>query len=48
MKGVAPPEITVRQIFVAAAPFIVLELIVLALIVAVPPLATWLPALMRS
>jgi tripartite ATP-independent transporter DctM subunit len=47
MKGVAPPEITLRQIFVAAAPFIVLELIVLALIVLVPGLATWLPAMIR-
>jgi tripartite ATP-independent transporter DctM subunit len=47
MKGVAPPEITLRQIFLAAAPFIVLELIVLALIVLVPGLATWLPAMIR-
>jgi TRAP-type C4-dicarboxylate transport system permease large subunit len=48
MKGVAPPEITLRQIFAAAFPFILLELVVLALIIALPPLATWLPALMRS
>jgi tripartite ATP-independent transporter DctM subunit len=48
MKGVAPPEITLRQIFTAALPFILLELVVLALIIALPPLATWLPALMRS
>lgn len=47
MKGVAPPEITLRQIFLAAAPFIVLELIVLALIVLMPGLATWLPAMIR-
>jgi tripartite ATP-independent transporter DctM subunit len=45
MKGVAPPDITMRQIYVAATPFILLEILVLALIVAVPVVATWLPNL---
>ena len=45
MKGVAPKWITLRQIYVAAAPFIVLELVVLVLLVAFPALATWLPLL---
>jgi len=43
MKAVAPPEITIRQIYVAALPFIGLEVIVLAMLVAWPGLATWLP-----
>jgi tripartite ATP-independent transporter DctM subunit len=43
MKGVAPEWITLGQIYAAAAPFIVLELAVLALLVAFPSLATWLP-----
>ena len=43
MKGVAPKWITLRHIYVAAAPFIVLELVVLALLVVFPALATWLP-----
>ncbi len=47
MKGVAPPEITLGQIYAAAAPFIVLEVAVLAFIVAFPELATWLPQQMR-
>ncbi len=45
MKGVAPPETTLRQVYVAALPFIGLELVVLALIVAFPETATWLPSL---
>lgn len=45
MKGVAPPEITMRQIIVAVIPFIGLELLVLALLVALPCLSTWLPSL---
>ncbi len=43
MKGVAPPETTMRQIYRAAFPFILCSLIVVALIVAWPPLALWLP-----
>jgi tripartite ATP-independent transporter DctM subunit len=43
MKGVAPPETTMKQICIAAFPFIVLELLVLALLIAFPALATWLP-----
>jgi len=45
MKGVAPPETTLRQVYVAALPFIGLELLVLAAIVAFPETATWLPSL---
>ena len=45
MKGVAPPSISLRQIYVAAAPFILLELVVLVLVVLYPDLATWLPEL---
>jgi tripartite ATP-independent transporter DctM subunit len=48
MKGVAPPDITMRQIYVAATPFILLEMLVLILIVAVPVVATWLPGLFLS
>jgi tripartite ATP-independent transporter DctM subunit len=48
MKGVAPESITLRQVYMAAMPFIVLELMVLALIFLVPELATWLPEMARG
>jgi tripartite ATP-independent transporter DctM subunit len=48
MKGVAPKSITLRQVYMAAMPFIVLELMVLALIFLVPELATWLPEMARG
>jgi tripartite ATP-independent transporter DctM subunit len=48
MKGVAPPSITLRQVYAAAVPFIVLELIVLAILIAFPETATWLATLIRS
>ena len=43
MKGVAPPETTMRQIYTAAFPYILCSLLVVALIIAWPPLALWLP-----
>ena len=46
MKGVAPAHITMRQVYAAVTPFIVLELLVLAAIIAIPALALWLPELM--
>ena len=48
MKGVAPKDITIRQIYAAATPFIVLEILVLILIVALPVVATWLPGLILT
>ena len=45
MKGVAPPEITMRQVYVAAAPFVGLGLVLLLCIIFVPELATGLVSL---
>lgn len=43
LKGVAPKEITIEEIFAAMWPFIGLQLIGLGLVVAFPSLALWLP-----
>jgi TRAP-type C4-dicarboxylate transport system permease large subunit len=43
MKGVAPPQVTMAHIFRAVVPYIVMSLVLLALIIAVPAIATWLP-----
>jgi tripartite ATP-independent transporter DctM subunit len=47
MKGVAPFDVTLMAVVRSALPFIVIELLVLALLVAVPAVATWLPAQLR-
>lgn len=47
MKGVAPPGTTMREIYLAAVPFISCVLLLIALIIAFPLIATWLPALGR-
>jgi tripartite ATP-independent transporter DctM subunit len=43
VKGVAPPEIDVRTLYVGVLPFVGLQLVGLALIFAWPEIATWLP-----
>ena len=47
MKGVSPPGTTMRDIYVAALPFILCVLALIGFIIAFPPLATWLPAVSR-
>jgi tripartite ATP-independent transporter DctM subunit len=48
MKSVAPPNITMNQIYLAAAPYVVFALIVLFMILLFPAIATWLPRLFDS
>ena len=43
IKGVCPPSITTRDIYLGVAPFIALQLLGLALVFWFQPLATWLP-----
>ena len=43
-QGIAPKGTTIRHIYASITPFLLLELAVLALIVAFPAIATWLPS----
>jgi TRAP-type mannitol/chloroaromatic compound transport system permease large subunit len=45
MKGVAPPEVSMLDIFRAVVPFLAMSVLLLALVFFVPAVATWLPAL---
>jgi len=45
MKGVAPKDTTMREIYAAAIPFILCSLFLVSLLVLFPALATWLPSL---
>lgn len=47
MKGVASPDTSMRDVYTASLPFIALELMTMGLILIYPPLALWLPGLMR-
>ena len=42
MKGVAPPDTTMRQIYLAGIPFLVCDLIVLIIVLAYPETVNWL------
>ena len=43
MKGTVPPSITMAHIYRGIMPFVVLQVIGLALTMALPELALWLP-----
>ena len=43
LKGSAPPEITMIQIYRGAVPLVVLQLVIITSVLAVPEIATWLP-----
>lgn len=43
MKGVAPAEVKMQQIYVGIIPFVILQLIGLSLVVNYPDIALWLP-----
>lgn len=47
MQSVVPPSIRLPQIYRAAVPFLVIEIVVLALVFTLPWIATGLPNLIR-
>ncbi len=44
IKGVAPPEIKVTDIYRGVVPYIIIQLVALAIVFLVPDIATWLPS----
>ena len=48
MKGVAPPEVKIQQIYKGIVPFVILQLIGLGLVMAYPDIALWLPRTMLN
>jgi tripartite ATP-independent transporter DctM subunit len=46
MKGVAPPEITMADIWRAITPYVIIDLLCLAIVLALPATATIVPSLM--
>ncbi len=47
MKSVAPPDTTMRQIYLAGLPFLLCDTVVMALVMAFPALALYPISLMR-
>jgi TRAP-type mannitol/chloroaromatic compound transport system permease large subunit len=46
MKGVAPPEVRIQQIYKGIIPFVMLQLLGLILCVAFPQIVLWFPSYM--
>ena len=44
LRGVAPPEITLRHMYAGVVPFIVLQFATMAIVMAFPQLVLWLPS----
>ena len=47
LKGVSPPDVTLGAIYRGVIPFVLINIIALALVMLFPPIAIWLPGLMR-
>jgi tripartite ATP-independent transporter DctM subunit len=48
MRGVAPRGVTMGDVYAASIPFLLLDLLVMAALLAFPPLALWLPGLISK
>jgi TRAP-type mannitol/chloroaromatic compound transport system permease large subunit len=44
MKALAPPDVTIGDVFRSSMPFLAIGFLLMALIMVFPPLATWLPS----
>lgn len=45
MKGVSPPEVSMRDVWDGAIPFVLLDILALFIMAIIPPIITWLPSL---
>jgi TRAP-type mannitol/chloroaromatic compound transport system permease large subunit len=48
LRGIAPPEISLRNMYAGIWPFIGLQVLVTAIVMAYPKTVLWLPAVMQS
>jgi TRAP-type mannitol/chloroaromatic compound transport system permease large subunit len=46
LKGVAPPHVTLNQIFVGMIPFMLIQIVALAMLYTFPEIGLWLPAVL--
>ena len=47
MKGVAPKDVTIQQICLSTVPYIIFDVLIMAMIIVWPPIALWLPSLVQ-
>ena len=47
MKGVAPPDTKMKDIYLSAIPFLICDVVAMVVIMALPGVVLWLPSLMK-
>jgi TRAP-type mannitol/chloroaromatic compound transport system permease large subunit len=47
LKSVAPPDVTLQEIFGSVLPFIVMQIIGMLLVMFIPDIALWLPKVLN-
>lgn len=47
MKGVAPKDVTIQQICWSAIPYIIFDILIMAIIIVWPSIALWLPSMVK-
>jgi TRAP-type mannitol/chloroaromatic compound transport system permease large subunit len=48
LRGIAPPEVTYRDMYLGIVPFVACQLLTLLAVLAMPWTATWLPTVTRA
>jgi TRAP-type mannitol/chloroaromatic compound transport system permease large subunit len=48
LRGIAPPEVTYRDMYLGIIPFVACQLLTLLAVLAMPWTATWLPTVTRA
>jgi len=48
LKGIAPPEVTIGDLYRAAIPFVLLQTVGVIILLFVPKIITWLPSMMAA
>ncbi len=48
MKGVAPEDVTMEQIIWASVPYMIFDILIMAMIIVWPSIALWLPGLLKA
>ena len=48
LKGVAPPEISLQDIYRALWPFMLMQMLAIGLVMAFPDIALWLPRMLMG
>jgi TRAP-type mannitol/chloroaromatic compound transport system permease large subunit len=48
MKGVAPPDVKMEEIIWAAVPYMIFDILVMAMIIIWPNIALWLPSFVKG